>query len=503
MEQNINMGRRMQLPVLDRTLTGEITTEYSMPDYQPEIRRLLRVNATVMPPATYAGGGNAELSGTVRYDILYAAPDGQLYSATVSEDYGMSAPLDREADTVGEVVLVCDVIPDVVVSRVTAPRRLNIRTRLKARVQGFGERSVEEELRGDYDPRDLQRLTGEVMCGAFARSEVERFEMNEELTVDSSEGELRVISASAELCIGEAIAGEGTVSCRGDAIVKLLLCADGEDGVPFTVTRKLPFMETLTAEGFRSGMGCFAHAECDELRTTVEDNRIFCDIVGSVCVFGQENRPVTYTKDLFSTALECETEYCTVEYPFALKCQNGNFTQSLYEPVEGFGIEPDAAVMDLSARAAADSLTYERGKWVLSGETKLWLLMKCGEEYATQEISLPFRYEFDGEDGQLFGTSSDIRMMSGRARIDGGRLSVDCEMAVSVRLCGIKSVEMLSAATFTEPCECYRECVVCFPSESDTLWDVAKKYHTSPEHLRKLNRTAREEGGNGYLIVNE
>ena len=503
MDQNINIGRRMQLCVCDRTLAGELTTDYSMPDYQPEIRRLLRVNATVMPPATYIGAGSAELSGTVRYDILYAAPDGGLYSTSVSEEYGMSAPLERDAEgSTGEVVLVCDVSPDVVVSRVTAPRRLSIRTRLKARVQGFGEKSVEEELRGEYALGDLERLVGEVVCGAFAASGAERFEMSEEISVDG-EGDLRIVSSSAELCVSETLAGEGTVSCRGDAMVKLLLCADGEGSMPFVVTRKIPFAETVAAESFRSGMSCFARAECGEIRASIEENKVLCDVQGHLCVFGQENRPVAYTKDIFSTAHRGETAYSTVEYPYVLKCQSGNFTQSLYEPIEGFGIDPGAVVLDLSARAAADSLAGERGKWALSGETKLWLLMKCGEEYATKELSIPFRYEFEGEGGQLLGFSSDIRMTSGRARIDGGRLCVECEMAVGVRLCTARSMEMLSEASFSEPCECYRECVVCFPRETDTLWDVAKKYHVSPEHLRKLNRGASEDGGNGYLIVNE
>ena len=503
MEQNINIGRRMQLPVLDRMLTGEIATEYSMPDYQPEIRRLLRVNATVMPPATYVGAGSAELSGTVRYDILYSAPDGQLYSTTVSEEYEMTAPLDRDAVIDGEVVLLCDISPDMVISRVTAPRRLNIRTRLKAKVQGYSERSVEEEIRGDYELGDLQRRTGEVMCGAFARSDVEKFEMSEEMSIDGGAGDVRIVSASAEMCVAEAMASEGTVSCRGDAVVKLVLCADGEESIPFVLTRKFPFMETLAAGDFRSGMSCFARAECGELRATVEENKILLDIVGQLCAFGQENRPVAYTKDIFSTARQGEVDYCTVEYPYALKCQNGNFTQSLYEPIETFGIDPDATVVDLSARAWADSLAYDRGKWALSGESKLHLLLRCSGEYATHELSIPFRYEFDGEGGQLLGSFSDVRMMSGKARIDGGRLSVDCEMAVGVRLCALKSVEMLCAASFSEPCERYSECVVCFPHATESLWDVAKKYHVSPDHLRKLNRGASEDGGNGYLIVNE
>ena len=132
-----------------------------------------------------------------------------------------------------------------------------------------------------------------------------------------------------------------------------------------------------------------------------------------------------------------------------------------------------------------------------------WLLVKFGLRGLQCSRAFSRVAVFEGEEGELLGFSSDIRMMSGRARVDGGRLSVDCEMAVAVRLLAARRVEMLSGATFSKPCECYRECVVCFPRETDTLWDVAKKYHVSPARLRALNRSASDDGGNGYLIVNE
>ena len=68
----------MFLPICDKTVTAEAGCEFSMPDYQPEIRRLLRVNATLLPPTSYVGAGKAEFVGAVRYDMLYSAADGGL-----------------------------------------------------------------------------------------------------------------------------------------------------------------------------------------------------------------------------------------------------------------------------------------------------------------------------------------------------------------------------------------------------------------------------------------
>ena len=50
------VGRRtVQVPILNKTLTTEVAGDYSLPDYQPEIKRLLRIATNVLPPNRFAG----------------------------------------------------------------------------------------------------------------------------------------------------------------------------------------------------------------------------------------------------------------------------------------------------------------------------------------------------------------------------------------------------------------------------------------------------------------
>ena len=82
-------GRSMvQLPYPARHMTAEVTGDFTLPDYQPEIRRLLAVIPTALPPAKYVGNTGAELNGTVDYQVLYVGGDGSLASVPLSSEYG-------------------------------------------------------------------------------------------------------------------------------------------------------------------------------------------------------------------------------------------------------------------------------------------------------------------------------------------------------------------------------------------------------------------------------
>ena len=149
MNSNFSMSdRKVQICICDKTVTAENTVEYSMPDYQPEIRRLLRVKTTIMPPSSYVGGGKAEFSGNVRYDVLYSGSDGGLYSVNFADNYELSAPIDNDSDIdySDEMVSFCDVEPDSVVSRVIGPRKLNIRCRLHGHIRAYGSKSLDEKI---------------------------------------------------------------------------------------------------------------------------------------------------------------------------------------------------------------------------------------------------------------------------------------------------------------------------------------------------------------------
>lgn len=490
MNESTMQNTTIYLPVCDKAVTAEAGCDYAMPDYQPEVRRLLRVKATVLPPASYVGAGKAEFAGTVRYDILYSGNDGALYCATTSENYQLAAPLDKDADVdySDELLAFCDPTVELLTGRVTAPRKLSIRCRLRGQIKAYGRHRLCERILGEVSEGSIQRLAGESRCAALTRCASESFTLSEELSADTHAGELRVILCEAAMAVPETVPSADGVGCRGEATLKITACCEGEDATPFILAKRVPFSVTVPADGFTPDMCCRARACCTEMNATVtEDGRILVDLSGMVLAEGQGNLPVHYTADLYSTEREDKAVFSEYRFPRAERCIGGNFTQSVYEPLSSFGLAPDCEVLDVDASASVTSMTYEKGKWVIAGDTRMGLLAREGGEYATHELSIPFRYEADGEGGEPMLATAEVMMTSGRARTEGGRLGIECEMAVSGRVCVAGTLTALCQVEFGEPIAKTEEMVVAFPERGESLWSVAKRYHAPVAELARTN----------------
>ena len=95
MGMEMGMPRRMTVALCDRTVSMEISGEYTLPEYQVPIRRILGARPTVLPPAKYVSGAGVELNGTVELQVLYVGTDGALYTAPLSAEYSVSVPLEQ------------------------------------------------------------------------------------------------------------------------------------------------------------------------------------------------------------------------------------------------------------------------------------------------------------------------------------------------------------------------------------------------------------------------
>ena len=105
-----HIGYFHQMPVTDKHLSVELNSDFSLPDYQPEIRRLLSTRVNIIPPSEYADNGGASFEGTVNYKILYLGADGKLYSTSLSDKYSFSIPIDFNSHSIfagGKSVQVC------------------------------------------------------------------------------------------------------------------------------------------------------------------------------------------------------------------------------------------------------------------------------------------------------------------------------------------------------------------------------------------------------------
>ncbi len=484
------LGARMQAAVCDRTVTTELASDFSLPDYQPEVKRLLRVRATVSPADKYIGAGNAELSGTVDYHILYAGNDGALYCANQTGEYRFSCPVEMTGDfDLGEGIC-CDVetVADTLSGRVVAPRRLSLKCRLRSRVRMYGTRVLEEHISGNTNDGELQRLKKHAQCARLFVGTSEAIQLGDEILCDAQAENLRVITADAEVYVNEAEAGSGCVNCRGEVALKLLTCMEGSEELPAVQLRKIPFSASVPVDGAEVNCDCIASGVCTELNITVEDGRILCEVAVRLNAHAQRNEELIYTCDLYSTKALTECRYENVLLPCAIKCTGGNFSLNTMLTLEEAGLRREQTVIDMILTPGALNLECENGRYIVTGRCRALAILWSGEEYGAQEFELPFRYETEGSEEEIKDYDCTVTPISCRARMDGERIAIDAEMYVNLATRTEQKHNLLTDAVIGEEIKAGGAAyTVCYPAREDTLWSVAKRYHRAVGEIAQMN----------------
>lgn len=478
----------LQIPLLDKSVYTELSGDFTLPDYQPEIKRLLQVRASVLPPSKYVGDNGASLAGGIDYYVLYTGSDNALYCAPLNAEYKVEIPFDG-IEGMGDGYLhdlscAADSVPDMLSARVLAPRKVSIKCRLKSRAQIFGEAVLENH--SEDGEEGLQVLTCRLNAMRRYAGMSDMIRVTDEMILDGRDGEKRVISADGKILIGETAVSGGAVVCRGDLYLKLMLCGDDGDA-PYVTLRKIPISGSVAIEGAVAGASASATGCLGELNITVEESRIGIEagvlLEAEVCV-GEE---VSFVKDVYSVSRRAENHYKSLPVISDAVCFGGNFTLSDSLNTDEIGIAQGSRVIDVSGVAQTDETVTEGDICAAHGRVKLSMLCEKDGEYSVAETEVPFTYRVPIS-GEYDRAMAYAEVISSRARVDGALVGVDAEIAVSGMAMHCKKEKMVSEIGFGDPIERGRgETVVCYPSGEDTLWSVAKRYGALLESIKRAN----------------
>ncbi len=494
--------KRFQMPICDKSISGEFSNDYTLPDYQPEIRRVLRIDASILPPAKYIGGSSAELSGNIDYQMLYVGSDGEIYSAPLNAEYSLTSPLDISSDfDLNEgVILLCDIRDDSISTRVSGPRKLNIKCRLICRMRAYGIMVADEKISGETNPLCIERLGGECECATLTSGFGETVEIIDEISMASEN--TRVISASSEAYIDEISTTDSGADCRGDVNLKLLV-SKGESSPAETVSRKISFGESIELEELTPDSLCLGRTYVGDTEISVEDDKIVCRIGIIPEIRAYTKGSIEYTKDIYSTENYSETAQRSYSIPRLNGIISGNFSQSERVPTAQSNIRPASKVIDSRCKPYIEKCEFEKGKAILLGESKYSIIIECEDEYSSFEIALPFRYECDCANVVSSDFSANADVLSCKVKIDGGNLCIDTELSISGELFGSGEMNMLSEVRFGEAVKKNEgDIIICYPSSEDSAWSVAKKYSVSPSNLSGISDASDNITGINYLVVN-
>ena len=483
---NTTTKQSIKTPLAKKSFFSEFSKDYSLPDYQPEIKRLLKISANVLPPKMDFGMDDAIFSGNIDYYVVYLGVDNQMYCAPISDEYAISMPL--ENTQMGEYFDgFVDITPENISGRVTAPRKITIRSKLKTLAAVFANFSSNETFSDSLGEDSIKKLSGEVNSAEIQRVLSDNVTVTDEIILDTRDGDVRVICADGKVMLTEVGGNNNEMLLRGDAYVKILACRE-DAGDIYVIQRKLPIFASIPINGADTSATLFAKGAVNELSVIVDEGRISLELGVVFDCMSCKNVPVGYTKDMYSTACQTRCEYKNYDVVNVSGGGNCNFTSNEARTLEELGIPEGSRFIDASGIPYIDGIDLEDMRLKLSGRIKYNVLLENGGEYTVKEIEMPFVFSCENKYGKndIFA-SADI--VSTKGKIDGERISLDSEIAFVYKMYNKEKISSLEALHFGEAVsDNQKQTVVIFPNDEESVWSLAKKYCISPEKIIKSAR---------------
>ena len=471
----------ISVPLYEKSFGTEVSTDVTLPDYQNEIRRILHVEQTVLPPSKYVSSEGVEFSGVIDYRMLYIGADGELCGASMSGEYSFSIPLEKntDIDISGGVSVLCGICAESVSTRVSAPRRLNVRSRIRPNVRVYGKMKIGgDELLGDIQ-NGVYRQERNVTCAVCeeATSDI----VSVEQTLPAIDEEARIVAADAKVHIIGCEEIPAGLVCRGKLITSLIISSS--DGQISTREAASPF--ECEVDMSLQGASICAHGNVTELNVSVTDTGVECKAGIIVTARAISEHSAEYVSDMYSDTYECTCETAKQSTRGALICANSNISIGDRVELSAQNIPESAQIMASFGSASMDRcVRNDDGKYVFSGNARVSVLWGDGTEISCSDIDIPVRYEVQGTDAEPICFDAACQLIDVRARIDASELCIDAELIMSAYCMSESSFEYVRGTTLGDKLAVRsNELVICYPDSADTLWSVAKRYAVSPARI--------------------
>lgn len=141
--------------LFENRMSKELQSEYNLPDYLPDVNRILSINPRICGIGKYINGNNAEYDALICIDALYSTSGGMLKNASFTAEMSGSVPVDASASS-GDAYV--SIVNDSVSSRLITPRRISCRIRYTVSVSVTGNESTVPVVTGKLTPSETERL---------------------------------------------------------------------------------------------------------------------------------------------------------------------------------------------------------------------------------------------------------------------------------------------------------------------------------------------------------
>ncbi len=470
-----------------------VDTELTLPDYCPDIGRLLKCRLIPMITSRQVNFDSLVVEGNARISVVYL-DDRDKKIRCCERDYQFKASVPYE-DTAENVRLLADARVDYVNCRALSQRKLDIHGAFTVHMTAVCRRENELVTDVEGDGLRLRRESREIsdlVCCTHTG-----FELSE--AIELSEGKppiSSIIRTKAVICAEETECIPGKLTVKGSALFTMVYCTE-QDSDPDRMEYVIPFSQFFDLPGVDESCQFDIALNCDMLEVSPrtdsdgEYRRVDVDLGVSADIRVYRDREASWVSDAYSVdyELNCVRKQVRLER----LCGTASDTPVIRQSLELGDIKIEK-VCDLWADVADSREVYRDGKTVVTGNMAVCMMIRdpsrgvvYSEKNARFECALA-----QPSCGQNVRPECTAVVRSCGYTVSGdSKLEIQAELCVrsslyediaARQICSVELDESRPKSPDNRPAA-----VLYFAEPGEELWNIAREYNSSVESIQLDN----------------
>lgn len=474
---------------LDAVAEQPVDIDFTLPDYCPDIEKILRCKLVPKIYNRNLSGGQLRVDGTAVVNILYTDSKNNVRACEQSLPFNSSFSLkDIPDNPVIETNTKCEYLNCRPLSR----RRITVHGAftLYAKVKS----KAESELYSPDDNIDLEYNTEEITVSSVSALCQEQFSAGDEIQVINKPPVEVVLDSGVRANITDYKVMNGRIMFNGELNVRLLYLSSLDKSAVSQIDYSIPFSKTVECSGLEENTNASV-----TLSVLSYDVRLKSDILSenpvvsidsrlSATVTAFKNENITIVLDAYSTDYFVELERSSVSVNENTEIIENTFMYKDSVSVEDCDINE---IIDFNVNYALSNYTIDDGVITVNSKLNVCILAQDSSnepEYIERALEFENKIEAPG-----FNSIADVNaeIISVSYRIaDNNKVEIRCEIKYTVVAENISRYNIVSSVSVDEDKKLQKNSAALtlyFPEKDEKIWDIAKRYNTRKSLITEEN----------------
>ena len=473
--------------VKDNSIEEIVEADFSLPEYMPEILRIIKSTAQPKINSCRAVGERVTVDGECELRMIYTAEDGCIYS------FSQSRPFTRhcEGDVFNNATDInCEATVSYVNCRATSTKRAEIKAGISIKINAFLE-EIEEIV--SVEASDIEKKCVPVRAMSSGCKKTKAFSMSDtaSLTVPCA----FIVSSRGSAFCTEIKKISNKIMIKGDAVVEICYVNANDRANTESIRHTLPINQILELDGmeenFSGNVDLNVTAVDVMLKNEQEGVCTALDMGLSIdaSAFMWEEKELTVINDAYAVGGSVDLKKQSMVFFTPLDEFRDTYIFRDSFQVSGEGV---SRVLGSTCELTSINVNKETEKLLISANLSLSVLIRdsSGSVSNINKI-LDFKYErkAEYENNDIF-CLPDINVFSLDCGEKGNNsIEVRAEINIRANVFGKIYIDGVTDITESEaPVVKSRNAItVYFPEESESLWSIAKRYNTTVTAIAEEN----------------